>query len=156
MSLKLKIVANLPHTFEPVRTPSLLRRHEREEDWKLPELAGRYPRCSTDRETAERHNLEWATPGHPFLEQTRSERITEVQRIVEHVELSLTELLQRTDEEIGRATIDVDAGRQGAEGRLTKAENRQDELLARREAAARSWAASAHYPCRAWSGSPVR
>ena len=235
--LKLKVVANLPHTFEPARTPSMLRRYEREEDWKLPELASRYPRCSTERETAERHNLEWVTPGHPlfesirrhtrerarepfgqgacffslaheaparidfyrarvvdgmgrtvheglfavelsehnepqlrepgalgnftpaaapddlpaiaaarepadwlqeqalapFLEQARGERIDEVERIAEHVELSLTELLQRTDEEIGRATIDTDAGKQGAEGRLAKAENRQDELLARRE-----------------------
>ncbi|MFH1006382.1 MAG: DUF3883 domain-containing protein [Candidatus Latescibacterota bacterium] len=69
----------------------------------------------------------------PFLDQARGERIAEVERIAAHVELSLTELLQRTDEEIGRASIDVDAGKQGAEGRRAKAENRQDELLARRE-----------------------
>ena len=234
---KLKRVANLPHTFEPVRTPSVLRRYEREEDWKLPELAGRYPRCSTDRDTAERHNLEWVTPGHPlfesirrhireraresfgegacfhslsheqpsridfyrarvvdglgltvheglfaveiadrgdpelrepsalgnftpakepedlpsvatapepadwlqqhvlapFLQETRDERTAEVERIAEHVELSLTELLLRTDEELGRAAADVDEGKKGAEGRLAKAENRHAELLARRE-----------------------
>jgi len=234
--LKLKISAKLPHTFEPTRTPSVLRRYEREQDWKLPALAGRYPRCSTDRATAERHNLEWVTPGHPlfeairrhtrecarvpfgqgacfhslahevparvdfyrarvvdgmgrtiheslfavelaedkepqlrepgalgnftpaeppddlpaiaaapeaadwlqehalapFIEETRRERMEEVERIAVHVELSLTELLQRTDEEIGRATLDVEAGKQGAQGRLAKAENRQDELLARR------------------------
>ena len=56
--LKLKLIESLPHTFEPARTPSVLRRYEREEDWKLSELANRYPRCSTDRETADEHNLE--------------------------------------------------------------------------------------------------
>ncbi|MFQ5515928.1 MAG: protein NO VEIN domain-containing protein, partial [Myxococcota bacterium] len=235
--LELKIVGSLPHTFEPARTPGVLRRYEREDDWKLPELAGRYPRCSTDRDTAEAHNLEWVTPGHPlfesirrhtrerarepfgegacfhslshenparidfyrarvvdgmgitvheglfavevtadgdpqlreatalgnftpagapgelpavatlpepvdwlqehlltpFLEETREERISEVERIAEHVELSLTELLQRTDEELGRAAGDVEEGKKGAEGRLAKAENRHAELLARRE-----------------------
>ena len=34
---------------------------------KLPELANRYPRCSTDRDAAEEHNLEWVTPGHPLF-----------------------------------------------------------------------------------------
>jgi len=235
--LKLKVVASLPHAFEPARTPSVLHRYERESDWKLPELASRYPRCSTDRDTAEEHNLEWVTPGHPlfesirrhtreraqgsfgegacfhslsheeparidfyrarivdgmgiivherlfavesssngdlelreasalgnftptdgpaelpaiatatepsdwleenvltpFLKRTREERIGEVERIAEHVELSLTELLQRTDEDLGRAAGDVEEGRKGAEGRLTKAENRHAELLARRE-----------------------
>ena len=234
---KLKPIEKLPHTFDPARTPGVLRRYEREDDWKLPELANRYPRCSTDRETADEHNLEWVTPGHPlfesirrhtrtcamepfglgacfhslshdeparidfyrarvvdglgrivhenlfaveisedcepglrepgalgnftpaeapdelpsiaaapeptdwlqenaltpFIEETRAERLTEVERIAEHVELSLTELLQRTDEEIGRAAADVDEGKQGAEGRLAKAENRHAELLARRE-----------------------
>ena len=45
--------------------------HEREPDWKLPELAVRYPRLSTDRNTAEEHNLEWVTPGHPLFEALR-------------------------------------------------------------------------------------
>jgi len=235
--LELKLVESLPHTFEPARTPSVLRRYEREEDWRLAELASQYPRCSTDRETADEHNLEWVTPGHPFFEAirrhtrdralepfgrgacfhslshaeparidfyrarvvdglgrvihenlfaveirenaepqlreptalgnfspaeapgtlpavatapepsdwlqehaltpfidgTRTERLTEVERIAEHVELSLTELLQRTDEELGRAAADVEEGKQGAEGRLVLAENRHAELLARRE-----------------------
>ena len=235
--LKLKVVDNLAHTFEPARIPNVLRRYERDEDWRLPELANRYPRCSTDRETAEMHNLEWVTPGHPlfesirrhtreqamepfgqgacfhslsheeparidffrarvvdglghivhenlfaleisenggpelrepsalgnfspapapgdlpalaaapelsdwlqehalapFLEETRAERTSEVERIAEHVELSLTELLLRTDEEIGRAAADVEEGKQGAEGRLAMAESRHAELLARRE-----------------------
>ncbi|MFC1633577.1 helicase-related protein [Planctomycetota bacterium] len=235
--LKLKIIENLPHTFEPARTPSNLRRFEREPNWKLPALANRYPRCSTDRDTAETNNLEWVTPGHPlfeairrhtfesgqenftqgaclyslkhetpsridfyrarvvdglghtiherlfavelqdsatpalrepgmlgdfnpgltpaelpgialqpeatgwlhdnalaaFLDETRQERLSEVQRIGEHVELSLTELLQRADEEIGKASEEVNKGIPGAEGRLAQAENRHAELLARRD-----------------------
>ena len=38
---------------------------------KFPELANRYPRCSTDRDAAEEHNLEWVTPGHPLFEAIR-------------------------------------------------------------------------------------
>ena len=235
--LKLKVVESMPYTFEPARIPPVLQRHEREPDWKLPSLASRYPRCSTDRETAEKNNLEWVTPGHPlfealrrhaydkalevfskgacfhslqhdqpsridfyrarvvdglgqvvherlfaveltgdaepclrepnmlgdfsptgmpeqmppiamepeasawlhkhafepFLEETRKERLAEVQRIKEHVELSLTELLQRADEEIGKANEDKEKGIAGAEGRLAQAENRHGDLLARRE-----------------------
>ena len=69
----------------------------------------------------------------PFLGETRAERLAEVERVADHVELSLTELLQRTDEEIGRAAGDVEEGRQGAEGRLAMAEDRHAQLLARRE-----------------------
>jgi superfamily II DNA or RNA helicase len=233
----LKPVASLPHTFEPARTPSVLRAHEKEADWKLPALADRYPRCSTDRDTAELEKLEWVTPGHPlfeairrhthaqamdvlgkgatfyslqhehparvdfyrarvvdglghvvherlfaveiaedgtprlqepgllgnfapadppaempavavlpeamawlhenalapFLEETRKDRLTEVDRVSAHVELSLTELLQRADEEIGRAAADVEQKLPGAEGRLAQAEARHAELLARRD-----------------------
>ncbi|MCP9465425.1 MAG: SNF2-related protein, partial [Nitrospira sp.] len=235
--LDVKNVAHLPHTFEPGRTPPRLREYERAVDWKLPALADQYPRCSTDRETAEKHNLEWITPGHPlfeairrhiydkaldvfgkgatfyslqheaparidfyrarvvdglgqviherlfaveisndgkprlvepnilgnfapadlpdtqtsvttlpeatawlnehaltpFLEETRKERLAEVERIAHHVELSLTELLQRADEEIGKAQEAVERGEQGAEGRLALAEARHTELLQRRE-----------------------
>lgn len=235
--MKLKDVESLPHTFEPSRTPPSLKKYERMPDWKLPELATRYPRCSTDRDTAEKHSLEWVTPGHPlfesirrhthdlsaevfakgaclyslqheepsridfyrarvvdglgdviherlfaveipaigeprlrepgmlgdftpgkspdqmpelaaveepttwlnanalqpFLEETRGERLDEINRVAEHVELSLTELLQRADEEIGKANEAIEAASPGAEGRLAQAENRHAELLARRE-----------------------
>jgi hypothetical protein len=47
--------------------------------------------------------------------------------------LSLTELLQKADEEIGRIAGELDRGTQGAEGRLAAAENRHAELLARRD-----------------------
>jgi hypothetical protein len=54
----LKAVATLPHTFDPSRTPVALRRYEQEPDWKLPALSNKYPRCSTDRDVAEKNNLE--------------------------------------------------------------------------------------------------
>jgi superfamily II DNA or RNA helicase len=236
-SLSLKPVPSLPHTFEPGRTPTALKNYERNSDWRLPALAAKYPRLSTDRETADAHNLEWVTPGHPlfealrrhilqlgqadfkkgacfyslaheaparldfyrarvvdglghviherlfaievaegrepsfrdpavlgnllpaqpheplsgvahlpeasawlheqglepFLHDVRQERLSEVERIAEHVELSLTELLQKADEEIGRAVTDVENNEQGAEGRLAQAEGRHTELLARRD-----------------------
>ncbi len=236
-ALALKPVARLAHAFEPGRTPAALKERERAADWRLPELAARYPRLSTDRETADKHHLEWITPGHPlfealrrhsldkaqdafargacfhslsheaparldvyrakvvdglgrtvnerlfaveltgngdpqlreprilgnlmpaatpdelsaaaflpeaeqwlmenaltpFLEKVRSERSAEVARIAEHVELSLTEALLRTDREIGRANDEKDQAVAGAEGRLAQAEARHDNLLARRD-----------------------
>ncbi|MDQ2962942.1 MAG: DUF3883 domain-containing protein [Pseudomonadota bacterium] len=235
--LTLKTIPSLPHAFEPARTPPVLRRYEKDADWKLPVLADRYPRCSTSREAAETNNLEWVTPGHPlfeairrhthaqaldvlgkgatfhslqhecparidfyrarvvdglghviherlfaveiaeegetrlrepgligdfapadppaelpvvaslpeptawlheqalapFLEETRGDRHAEVDRVAMHVELSLTELLQRADEEVGRAATEVDRQAAGAEGRLAQAESRHTELLVRRE-----------------------
>jgi len=235
--LTLKDVSFLPHTFEPSRTPAVLRRYEKEADWKLAPLSDRYPRCSTDRDTAETEKLEWVTPGHPlfeairrhthlqaigvlgegatfyslqherparidfyrarvvdglgqvvherlfavelsegadprlqepgllgnfspadpptdmpavaflpqatgwlhdsalapFLEEMRKDRVAEVGRVSAHVELSLTELLQRADDEIGRAGSDVEQKLAGAEGRLAQAEARHSELLARRD-----------------------
>ncbi|MBI2533276.1 MAG: DEAD/DEAH box helicase, partial [Deltaproteobacteria bacterium] len=56
-SLSLKAFPSLPHTFDPGRTPIPLKRYESQADWKLPTLATRYPRLSTDRETAEKNNL---------------------------------------------------------------------------------------------------
>lgn len=56
-----------------------------------------------------------------------------MERIAAHVELSLTELLQRADEEIGRAASEVEQKVTGAEGRLAQAEARHAELLNRRE-----------------------
>ncbi|MEI9475545.1 MAG: helicase-related protein [Deltaproteobacteria bacterium] len=245
----LKPVPSLPHTFDPVRTPSTLRRYESQPDWKLPPLATKYPRLSTDRDTAEKNNLEWITPGHPlfealrchtlglaqepfgkgacfyslqhpsparldfyrarvvdglgqviheclfaveipehghvrlqetgllgnflpaplpqlrqagaptklpanlpsvagapqavgwlnenvlmpFLEEVRTERLLEIDRIAAHIELSLTELLQKADEEIGKLAAEVEQKLPGAEGRLAQAETRHSELLTRRE-----------------------
>lgn len=69
----------------------------------------------------------------PFLEEVRKERMVEMDRVAEHVELSLTELLQKVDAEIGRAATEVENGIQGAEGRLAQAETRHAELMVRRE-----------------------
>ena len=236
-AMALKPVPDLAHTFEPGRTPSSLKRYERETNWTLSGLAIRYPRLSTDRDTAEANNFEWVTPGHPlfealrrhgfdrgqdafargacfhslaheaparldfyrarvvdglgqiiherlftleltsdtfprlcepdvlgnlspaaapetlppvatvpeatawlnenalvpFIEEVRAERLAEVKRIGAHVELSLTEVLQRIDEEIGRAAEEVAKEVVGAEGRLAQAETRHAEVLARRE-----------------------
>ncbi len=235
--INLRAVVGLSHTFEPIRTPDVLRRYEQQPDWKLSMLAEGYPRLSTDRDTAEKHNLEWVTPGHslfealrrhtlaqaqdsfsrgacfyslqhvaatrmdvyrarvvdglgnvvhermfvvetdytgehrlqeasflgnfvvapasdvlpdvahlpepvdwlhdqqlkPFLGEVNAERVKEVERVATHVEFSLTELLQKADEEIGRAAAEVDQGIQGAEGRLKQAEDRHAELTRRRE-----------------------
>lgn len=235
--LTVKPITSLPHTFEPGRVPPALARVDQDPNWRLPPVSPRYPRCSTHRETADRHNLEWVTPGHPlfealrrhtidqsrpafatgacffslqhedpvlldfyraqvvdglgtvaherllavevaadgglalrepsilgnfspaegavdippmpespmvtewlnanallpFLADVREEREAEIDRIAEHVELSLTELLQKADEDIGRAQVEVEANVQGAEGRLAQAEARHAELMARRE-----------------------
>jgi superfamily II DNA or RNA helicase len=245
----LKLAPSLPHTFESIRTPTILRQYENQSDWRLPPLATKYPRFSTDRETAEKNNLEWVTPGHtlfealrrhtlnvaqeplskgscfyslqhdsparmdvyrarvvdglgqviherlfavelsdngvsrlqepnilgnflpavadssakaglptntpkslpsvttlpeaiewlnenalmPFLNEVRNERLSELDRIAAHVELSLTELLQKVDEEIGKLALEVERKVTGAEGRLAQAESRHAELLSRRE-----------------------
>ncbi|MDE2039593.1 MAG: DUF3883 domain-containing protein [Elusimicrobia bacterium] len=235
--LTLKQVPAHPHTFEPSRTPTLLRQYESHADWRLPTLAAKYPRLSTDREVAEQNHLEWVTPGHslfealrrhvielaepvfskgacfhslqhdkparydfyrarvvdglghiiherlfvveimdgsepkladpsiignfaparspaefptvvgldeptgwlntsvfgPFLDEIKKERVAEVDRVAAHVNLSLTELIQKADEEIGRAAADAEQKLSGAEGRLAQAESRHAELLARRE-----------------------
>lgn len=233
--LTIKPLESPMHAFEPGRTPPALRQYELEFDWRLPQLAARYPRCSTDRDAADANNLEWVTPGHPlfealrrhtlkiaapafaagasfwslkheaaaridfyraravdglsqviherlfavetradgtrqiaepailndlspvrgstdvlpvsdegvdswlhenaldpFLAEVRTDRAEEVDRIAMHVDLSLTELLQKADEEIGRATDAVEQRLQGAEGRLAQAESRHSELLTRR------------------------
>lgn len=235
--LTLKTFATLPHTFEPTSTPQILRQYEKEQNWKFAGLAGRYPRFSTDRETAEKNNLEWVTPGHPlfealrrhawsrsqdalacgacyysleaetpfrvdfyrarivdgighivherlfavqidgdgrtrpstpsilgnlqpaeagqvpsalatapeatgwlqesallpFLEEVRKERIEEVERIASHVEMSLTELLAKEDDLIGRLAEQVERGVEGAAGNLRQAEDRHSQLLHRRD-----------------------
>ena len=69
----------------------------------------------------------------PFLDEVRTERLDEIDRVSEHVELSLTEVLQRIDDEIGRAQEALDNEVAGAEGRLAQGEARHAEVLARRE-----------------------
>ncbi len=71
----------------------------------------------------------------PFLAEVRTERGAEVACVAAHVELSLNELLQRADDEIGRAQVEVEQNVAGAEGRRKQAQDRHAELtnrLARR------------------------
>ena len=75
----LKAFPSLPHAFDPGRTPTTLKRYENQPDWKLPPLATRYPRLSTDRETAEKNSLEWVTPGHPLFEALRRHTLSSSQ-----------------------------------------------------------------------------
>ena len=69
----------------------------------------------------------------PFLDEVRSERLPEVERIAKHVEVALTEVLFRIDNEIGRAADEVRKQITGAEGRLAQADARHSEATARRE-----------------------
>jgi superfamily II DNA or RNA helicase len=235
--LTLKTFATLPYTFEPTATPAILKFYENQSDWKCQPLAVRYPRFSTDRETAEKNNLEWVTPGHPlfealrrhacvkaqdslsqgacfysleiesptrfdfyrarvvdglghivherlfvvqiessgqlrqagptilanlqptelseslpevvsapeptewlqqnallpFLEEVRQDRVAEVERILAHIEMSLTELISREDAAIGRWEEEAQRNAEGAAGNLKQAEDRHSVLLHRRE-----------------------
>ncbi|MDO8586444.1 MAG: helicase-related protein [Armatimonadota bacterium] len=69
----------------------------------------------------------------PFLEEVRQERVAEVERIAEHVELSLGELIQREDELIGRFSEAAERGDDGAAGNLKQAEDRQTDVIHRRD-----------------------
>lgn len=235
--LALKPVPQFRHTFDPPKTPAVLREYERAADWRLPPLSDRYERFTTDRDASKEHNLEWVTPGHPlfeavrrhavavarpdlargacfyslrhdaparidfyrakvvdglghtiherlfavftgangthtpaepaalgdftpakppaelptvaalpepldwlrshalepFLKEVVEERVAEVERVEKHVELSLTRLLSKADDEIGSAQEDVDEKRPGAEGRLAQAEARCEALQRRRD-----------------------
>lgn len=53
--------------------------------------------------------------------------------MVAHVELSLGELVQKADEQIGRFAEAAERGDEGARGLLAQAEARHQELLQRRE-----------------------
>ena len=69
----------------------------------------------------------------PFLGEVDFERTEEVSRISEHVNFSLTEILVRIDQEIGQLSEEVERGVAGAEGRLSQANSRHEEMTARRE-----------------------
>src|SRR5262249_10320418 len=74
-------VRPLPHTFESVGIPTVFRRYTTQPAWRWPSLAARYPRLSTDRDTADTHSLEWVTPGHPFFEVLRSHTLSQAQEV---------------------------------------------------------------------------
>jgi hypothetical protein len=68
----------------------------------------------------------------PFLEEVKAERVAEVERIREHVEISLTELIAKADQEIGRFEEDKNRGVEGAAGLLAIAVEKHDQLCRRR------------------------
>ncbi len=80
-------------------------------------------------------DIEWVHQNAlmPFVDQVRGERVDEIERIREHVEISLTEVINRIDLEIGRASDDVQKQVTGANGRLAKAEHRHEDAFARRK-----------------------
>ena len=69
----------------------------------------------------------------PFLAEVRAERLPEIERIADHVDVALREVLRRADQEIGRAADEVDQNVTGAEGRLARAENRHAEATVRQQ-----------------------
>jgi hypothetical protein len=69
----------------------------------------------------------------PFLEEVKAERVGEIERIREHVEISLTELIARADLDIGRCEDQKNRGVEGAAGLLKIAIDKHDELCRRRE-----------------------
>ena len=69
----------------------------------------------------------------PFVEEIRREREAEVKRIQEHIDLSLTELIRREDDKIGRFFDEAERGVEGAAGLLKMAEDRHAALFARRQ-----------------------
>jgi len=69
----------------------------------------------------------------PFIDEVRQERTAEVARVRAHVEWSLTELIAREDEKIGKLAELAERNVEGAAGNLKQAEDRHAELLNRRE-----------------------
>jgi hypothetical protein len=69
----------------------------------------------------------------PFLNEIKAEREDEIKRVEKHVELSLTEIIGKADQEIGKLEDEIKLGVAGAEGRLAIAENHQANMIARRE-----------------------
>jgi hypothetical protein len=68
----------------------------------------------------------------PFLEEVRTEREAEVERIRHHVEIALTELIARADQEIGRFEDEKNRGVEGSPGLLAIAEEKHEKLCRRR------------------------
>lgn len=87
------------------------------------------PIASTEEATAWLHD----NALRPFLEEVKQERFAEIERVKAHVEFSLTELIGREDESIGRIQQQLERGVEGAAGNLKQAEDRHAELLNRRE-----------------------
>ena len=73
--LRLDPVRTLPHTFDAGPTPPALMRLGAAPDWKLPDIAARYRRITTDKDAAAGNRAEWVTPGHPLFEALRRDAL---------------------------------------------------------------------------------
>jgi hypothetical protein len=69
----------------------------------------------------------------PFLEEVRTDRTAEVERVAAHIEMSLTELIAKEDSSIGRWEDEAERGVEGAAGNLKQAEDRHSLLIERRQ-----------------------
>jgi superfamily II DNA or RNA helicase len=69
----------------------------------------------------------------PFVDEIRQERTAEVERVRAHVDWSLTELIGREDQKIGKLAEMAERNLEGAAGNLKQAEDRHAELVNRRE-----------------------
>ena len=109
-----------------------------EPQWRDPDLLGDLtpadPPPTLPAVAAAPEPLEWLQArALAATAEAREERIAQVKRVAEHVEVSLTAVLGRADDEIGNALAAKEEGVAGAEGRLAKAENRHAEIEARRD-----------------------
>ena len=93
-------------------------------------VPGKLPSVAALPDTADWLTQEVLTP---FLNEVRQDRVAEIERIASHVELSLTELLQREDRLIGRFVEEAERGVEGAAGLLKQSEDRHAALMVRRE-----------------------
>jgi len=74
-----------------------------------------------------------AGPMSDFLAEVQAERIAELDRVAKHIEISLTELISREDEKLGRYNEDKERGAEGAAGLVAQTITRMKELEDRRE-----------------------
>jgi superfamily II DNA or RNA helicase len=74
-----------------------------------------------------------AGPLTEFLSEVRQERVAELDRVAKHIEISLTELISKEDEKLGRYVEDRERGVEGASGLVSQTVIRMKELEDRRD-----------------------
>ena len=68
-----------------------------------------------------------------FLAEVKRERVAELDRVARHIEISLTELISKEDEKLGRYAEERDRGVEGAAGLFAQTMGRMKELEDRRD-----------------------
>lgn len=74
-----------------------------------------------------------AGPMSGFLAEVQEERVAELDRVAKHIEVSLTELISKEDEKLGRYNEDKENGVEGAAGLVAMTVARMKELEDRRD-----------------------